>query len=89
MDHFNHAIFCLFMRFVRHPHEESGLRRPTNPSFISQRSSWLYLYPNHPSAPLPTLAILLFLLEVTACLFSAPDATWAPFYSAAPFVLFI
>lgn len=87
MNNFNHAIFLpcheVSNTVVRQPGEKSGFHLPASLLLLALS------LPNHPSSPLPTPTILLFLLEVTACLFSAPDATWAPFYSAAPFVLFI
>lgn len=49
--------------------------------------SFLYLFLSIPL--FPSVAIILVLFLVMANLFCESDATWAPLYSAAPFVLFI
>lgn len=47
----------------------------------------LYLFPNIPLFLFQTIA--LFLFKKMMRLFCKADATWAPFYSSLPFVLFI
>lgn len=54
---------------------------------ISHLFCFLYLFLSIPL--FLSLAITLFLFLVMVRLFCEADATWAPFYSSAPFVLFI
>lgn len=57
------------------------------PFEISHLFCFLYLFLAIPLFLSPAITLFLFLVMVR--LFCGADATWAPFYSSAPFVLFI